>query len=114
MLPLPTEQLVLGVSGRVVFGLLVLAAIVAFTYSMSRRVRVLLAGRPDDRFTQIPLRAWRTFQYAFAQKRMFRDFYAGAFHILIFGGFVVLTVRTLELVVEGLLPGFALLPDSLG
>jgi len=114
MLPLPTEQLVLGVSGRVVFGLLVLAAIVAFTYSMSRRVRVLLAGRPDDRFTQIPLRAWRTFQYAFAQKRMFRDFYAGAFHILIFGGFVVLTVRTLELVVEGLLPGFALLPGRAG
>ena len=45
---------------------------------------------------------------------MFRDFYAGAFHILIFGGFVVLTVRTLELVVEGLIPGFVLLPGMAG
>ena len=114
MLPLPTQGLVLGLPGRVAFGLLVLAAIVAFTYSMSRRVRVPLAGRPDDRFTRIPERVWRTFQYAFAQKRMFRDFYAGAFHILIFSGFVVLTVRTVELVVEGLLPGFALLPGRAG
>ena len=114
MLPLPTERLALGLPGRVVFGLLVLAALVAFAYSISRRVRVLLAGQPDDRFQRIPERVLRTFQYAFAQKRMFRDPYAGVFHILIFSGFVVLTVRTLELVVEGLLPGFVLLPGAAG
>ena len=45
---------------------------------------------------------------------MFRDFYAGFFHILIFGGFVVLTVRSLALVVEGLIPGFVLLPGAAG
>jgi Fe-S oxidoreductase/nitrate reductase gamma subunit len=111
---LPTEGLVLGLPGRVVFSLLVLAAIAAFVYSASRRVRVLLAGRADDRFTRIPERIRRTFEYAFAQKRMFRDFYAGVFHILIFAGFVVLTVRTIELVVAGLVPGFTLLPGSAG
>jgi Fe-S oxidoreductase len=114
MPPLPTQGLVLGLPGRVVFSLLVLAAIAAFVYSASRRVRVLLAGRPDDRFTRIPERIRRTFEYAFAQKRMFRDVYAGVFHILIFGGFVVLTVRTMELVVEGLVPGFTLLPGAAG
>ncbi len=114
MPPLPTEQTVLGLPGRVVFGLLVLAATVIFVYSSSRRVRVLMAGRPDNRFTRIGERIRRTLEYAFAQKRMFRDFYAGAFHILIFGGFVVLTVRTLELVVEGLVPGFTLLPGAAG
>ena len=66
---------------------------------------MLLAGQPDNRFTRIAERIGRTLEYAFAQKRMFRDFYAGVFHILIFGGFVVLTVRTIELVVEGLIPG---------
>ena len=81
---------------------------------MSRRIRVLLAGRPDNRFTRIPERILRTLEYAFAQKRMFRDFYAGVFHILIFSGFVVLTVRTLALVVEGILPGFVLLPGASG
>jgi Fe-S oxidoreductase/nitrate reductase gamma subunit len=114
MPPLPAEHLALGLPGRVVFTLLVLAATAAFVYSASRRVRVLLAGRPDDRFTRIPERIRRTLEYAFAQKRMFRDFYAGVFHILIFAGFVVLTVRTIELVVAGLVPGFTLLPGSAG
>jgi Fe-S oxidoreductase len=114
MLPLPTERTVLGLSGQVVFGLLVLFAIAAFVYSASRRVRVLLAGRPDDRLTRIPTRIRRTLEYAFAQKRMFRDFYAGVFHILIFAGFVVLTVRSIALVVEGLVPGFTLLPGTAG
>jgi len=109
MPPLPTERLILGLSGRTVFGLLVLLAVAVFVYSMSRRIRVLLAGRPDNRFTRIGERILRTLEYAFAQKRMFRDFYAGFFHILIFGGFLVLTVRTIALVVEGLVPHFVLL-----
>ena len=38
----------------------------------------------------------------------------GFFHILIFGGFVVLTVRSIALVVEGSIPGFVLLPGAVG
>jgi Fe-S oxidoreductase/nitrate reductase gamma subunit len=114
MPPLPTERLVLGLPGRVVFGLLVFAALAFFVFSVSRRVRVLMAGRPDNRFTRIAERIGKTLEYAFAQRRMFRDFYAGFFHILIFGGFVVLTVRSLALVVEGLIPGFVLLPGRAG
>jgi Fe-S oxidoreductase/nitrate reductase gamma subunit len=114
MPPIPTERVILGLPGRVVFGLLVLGSIAFFVYSMSRRVRVLLAGRPDDRFTRIWERVVKTLEYAFVQRRMFRDFYAGFFHILIFGGFVVLTVRTIELVVTGLIPGFELLPGAAG
>ncbi len=114
MPPLPTERLILGIPGRAIFALLVLAAVVFFIYSVSRRIRVLLAGQPDNRFTRISERVGRTFQYAFAQRRMFRDPYAGSFHILIFSGFMVLTVRSLELVVEGLIPGFVLLPGMVG
>ena len=54
-MPLPTERLILGISGRLVFGLLVLFAILAFAYSAMRRVRVLLAGAPDNRFTLLPI-----------------------------------------------------------
>jgi Fe-S oxidoreductase/nitrate reductase gamma subunit len=114
MPPLPTERLVLGLPGRAVFGLLVLAAVAVFVYSMSRRVRVLQAGRPDGRFARIPERIGKTLEYAFAQRRMFRDPFAGFFHILIFSGFMVLTVRSLALVVEGLVPGFVLLPGVPG
>ena len=114
MPPLPTERLILGVPGRLLFGLLVLVAAVVFVWSVRRRVRVLMAGAPDNRFTRIPERIRKTLEYAFAQKRMFRDFYAGVFHIFIFGGFVVLTVRVVSLVIEGLVPGFALLPGRAG
>ena len=56
MPPLPTERAILGVPGPVFFGLLVLLAIAAFVYSMSRRVRVLLATSPENRFDRIGAR----------------------------------------------------------
>jgi Fe-S oxidoreductase len=111
---IPTERLILGMPGRLYFGLLILAAIVFFIVSISRRIRVLTAGQADDRFDRIGTRIQKTLQFAFLQKRMFRDFYAGVFHILIFAGFVVLTVRTLALVAEGLIPGFELLRGTPG
>jgi len=97
------------VPGNLLFGLLVLAAVAAFVFSMSRRIRVLLAGAPEPRFDRVGRRIAKTLEYAFAQKRMFRDPYAGVFHILLFAGFLVLTVRTFALVAEGLFPGFILL-----
>ncbi|HEY6066084.1 MAG TPA: hypothetical protein VIY96_07990, partial [Thermoanaerobaculia bacterium] len=77
MPPLPTERALLGLPGTWVFGLLLLFATAAFVYSMSRRVRVLLAGERENRFERIGERMAKTFEYAFAQKRMFRDLYAG-------------------------------------
>jgi Fe-S oxidoreductase/nitrate reductase gamma subunit len=114
VLKLPTERPIFGLPGTVFFGLLVLFALLAFVYSISRRIRVLAAGNPENRFDRIGRRIWRTVEYAFLQRRMFRDPYAGFFHILLFSGFVVLTVRTIALVVEGLVPGFVLLPGRAG
>ncbi|MGH9367508.1 MAG: hypothetical protein ACRD3M_07525, partial [Thermoanaerobaculia bacterium] len=110
MLKLPTERVLFGLPGTVFFGLLILLSIAAFLFSASRRIRVLLAGAPEPRFDRIGLRLGRTLEYAFAQRLMFRDFYAGLFHIFIFGGFVVLLVRTVELVLQGFFPSFVLLP----
>jgi Fe-S oxidoreductase/nitrate reductase gamma subunit len=114
VLKLPTERVLFGLPGTVFLGLVLLVAVVAFVYSVSRRIRVLLAGAPEPRFDRIGLRIRKTLEYAFAQKRMFRDLYAGVFHMLIFSGFVVLTVRTGELVVEGLFPNVVLLPGAAG
>src|ERR1700693_5213432 len=111
---LPTERVILGLSGRLIFGLLLLTAILVFIYSAARRIRLLLALAPEPRFDRIGLRIRKTFEYAFLQKRMFRDLYAGTFHIFLFTGFLVLTVRTIALVVEGLVPGFLLLPGRAG
>ncbi len=114
MPPLPTERTLLGLSGTWFFGFLLLVAVGAFAYSISRRVRVLLATAPENRFDRIGTRIRKTVEYAFLQKRMFRDLYAGTFHIFLFAGFLVLLVRTVALVVEGLVPGFLLLPGRSG
>src|SRR5262249_46276778 len=110
----PTQRLTAGIPGTLLFTLILLFAVVAFVYSASRRVRVLLALAPEPRFDRIGTRIRKTLEYAFLQKRMFRDLYAGIFHIFLFGGFVVLLVRTVSMVLEGLFPGFALLPGRAG
>jgi len=103
----PTEASVFGVPGPLLFALLLLAAIVFFAYTASRRVQLLLlgSGAPDPRFDRPGRRLWNVVEYGLLQRKMFRDPYAGLYHILIFSGFVVLSVRTVSLVLEGLLPG---------
>ena len=110
----PTAQRVLGLPGTVIFGIVLALSIAAFLYSASRRFQALAAGRRENRFDRIPSRIGKTIEYAFLQLRMFRDPYAGTFHILIFAGFVVLAVRTLALVAEGIFPRFEVLPGTAG
>jgi Fe-S oxidoreductase len=90
------------------FWAFVLGSLALFANTMQRRIGALLKGVPDDRFD----RPWERFKglllYAFAQKRMVRDRYAGVYHLMIFWGFCVLALRSLMLIVEGLFPKFHL------
>lgn len=114
LLESPTAQTYFGIPGTLLFGALVAIALLAFLYSASRRFQALAAGKWENRFDRLFTRIGKTVEYAFLQLRMFRDPYAGTFHILLFGGFVVLAVRTTALVIEGLVPGFEVLPGRLG
>jgi Fe-S oxidoreductase len=110
----PTARSYFGVPGTLVFGVLTGLAVLAFLYSSSRRFQALAQGKRENRFDRIGLRIWKTVQYAFFQRRMFREPFVGVFHILLFGGFVVLAVRTSALVVEGFAPGFEVVSGPLG
>ncbi len=68
-----------------------------FFVQISKRWKLLNAATPENRFDRIPERIRRTWEYAFAQKRMRRYWWAGMAHQLIFVGFVVLLLRTLIL-----------------
>ncbi len=46
--------------------------------------------------------------YAIGQKKMFDDPFAGVYHILIFFGFLVVSLRTVTMVLEGLFAGWEL------
>ena len=88
------------------FWAFVIGSLALFANTANTRISALLSGMPDNRFD----RPWERFKglllYAFAQKRMLRDRYAGIFHLLIFWGFCVLALRSLMLIVEGLFPVF--------
>lgn len=90
------------------FWAFVVGSLALFANTLQRRIGALLRGVPEDRFD----RPWERFKglllYAFAQKRMVRDPYAGLYHLLIFWGFCVLALRSLMLIVEGLFPAFHL------
>ncbi|HMM36325.1 MAG TPA: (Fe-S)-binding protein, partial [Thermoanaerobaculia bacterium] len=110
---MPTEASWLGVPGTLVFALVLIGAIAAFAYTDSRRRQLLTIGGPDEVRWDRPLERLKgLFELGIFQKKMWWDGYAGLYHMLIFSGFVVLSVRTLSLVFEGLFPkaGMPFLP----
>jgi Fe-S oxidoreductase len=105
----PVQAAYFGLPGTLVFALLLLAALVFFVYTASRRVQLLtLGGSPENRLDHPFARLWHMVEYGLLQRKMFRDPYAGLYHALIFGGFLVLLLRTSALVFEGLFPGAGL------
>jgi Fe-S oxidoreductase len=72
-----------------------------FAWSAARRTGMLLAAKPEPRFTiegdSLVSRIKATVIYALGQKKMPYYTVAGVAHILIFFGFIVLQIRTLTL-----------------
>ena len=111
----PAQATYFGFSGTLLFALLLLGALTLFTYTASRRIQLLtLGGPPEDRLDHPLARLWHMAEYGLLQRKMFRDPYAGLYHALIFSGFLVLLLRTLMLVFEGLFPvaGLPFLPTG--
>jgi Fe-S oxidoreductase len=103
-----TASSLLGISGVVWFWLLTVVGIGAVVFSLSRRFALLKAGRPESRFDRLGERVKHVLVYALGQKKMFDDPFAGLYHILIFYGFLVVSVRTVTMVLEGLFAGWEL------
>jgi Fe-S oxidoreductase len=80
---------------------LMFAAIAMFTWSASRRWKLLQIGQPTSRLDHLGARLRGTWRYAFRQEKM--DYYnpAGWAHKLIFTGFVLLNIREVILMGRG-------------
>ncbi len=98
----------LGIPGVVWFWIATVVGVGGVVYSLSRRFQVLRLGRSEDRFDRVGERLKRVLIYAIGQKRMFDDPFAGFYHLLIFYGFLVVSLRTVVMVVEGLFGGWEL------
>ena len=97
-----------GISGVVWFWILAIVSIGAVVLSLSRRFQLLRSGRADNRFDRLGERFRHMLVYAFGQKKMFDDLFAGFYHLLIFYGFLVVSLRTVAMVLEGLFAGWEL------
>ncbi len=98
----------LGIPGYVYFWVLAAVGIGGVIWSLSRRFQLLTLGRGENRFDDPVGRLKDVLVYAIGQKKMFQDPFAGFFHILIFYGFLVVSVRTVTMVIEGLFAGWEL------
>ena len=98
----------LGIPGVVWFWIVTVIGVGGVVYSLSRRFQVLRLARGEDRFDRPWERLRNLLVYAIGQKKMFDDPFAGLYHILIFYGFLVVSVRTVTMVLEGLFAGWEL------
>ena len=94
-------------TASVLFLVLVAVASAAFALNVERLVRYLRVGRSVDRSDR-PLRRLRNvLVVALAQSKLLREPVAGLMHAMIFWGFIVLTVGTIELIAQGVYPPFS-------
>ncbi len=91
-----------GYAAIVLMWLIVAAALTVFAITIRSRLTLLLKGQADPRFSQLKRRFRDLINYGFIQKRQPRYLWAGVIHLMIFWGFVVLGLRSLDLVTEGL------------
>lgn len=103
-----TAGALLGLSGTVWFAAGTLAAIAGVVFSLWRKGQVLSRSRRDVSLGSWGKRVWGVLVWAIGQKRMFSEPVAGIMHALIFWGFLVFTVRSVSLVVEGVSGGWEL------
>jgi Fe-S oxidoreductase len=96
----------------VVFSILIpLLGVALFTYIMAIRMAPLVKAAPDNRFDRIPQRIYHVLKIWLGQYRQPRYMVAGVVHIMIFAGFLILSIRSCSLVIIGIsdsfvMPGF--------
>ncbi len=104
----------LGPWGKIVLCGLIAATAAAFFVPIVRRVRIVLAGAPEDRFRDL----WRRFGYAVVkvllQRCTLRDerLFTGLMHVGIFYGALAFDTMTVSHTLEGFFDGFYLFGRS--
>ena len=79
-----------------------IAGLSLFSYIIYKRSLLIRSGEADPRLASIRRRLSDLFTYGIIQKRQPRYLWAGVIHIMIFWGFVVLGLRSIDLVTQGL------------
>ncbi|MCA1787171.1 MAG: electron transfer flavoprotein, partial [Desulfobacteraceae bacterium] len=79
-----------------------------FAYIMARRLAPLVRAAPDYRFDHIGRRIRQLIIIWLGQVKQPRYMLAGVLHMVIFAGFLILSIRSVSLVIIGFSDGFVL------
>ena len=104
----PADVAIAGIPGPKLALAIVIVALALFAYVMSRRIDLLKKAMPDPRLSDIGERVRLMLVYGFGQLRQPRYMVAGVIHILVFAGFMILSIRSLTLLGNGFSAGFPL------
>jgi len=97
----------------IIMAVLIIAAFGFFSYNIYNLIKLLRVGKYEQRFDNIKERIRLVLIYVFGQKRLVKNYtFAGIEHFMIFWGFVIITVGTIELLIGGVIPGFKLIPGK--
>ncbi len=107
----PAEASFLGLPGAFFALLIPVLGVAVFTYIMAKRLAPMVLSAPDDRSGRILERIFAVIKLWLGQYKQPRYRLAGILHILIFAGFIILSLRSISLVLIGVsadftLPGF--------
>ncbi len=98
------------VPGRSLYLTIHILGVACFCYIIAKRLAPLVRGQNDFRFDRPLTRLGNVFKYWFGQWKHPRYKFAGALHILIFAGFILLVLRAFAVLTVGAehfeLPGF--------
>jgi hypothetical protein len=104
----PAKATVFGIP-TVIFSLIIpLVGVGIFTYIIALRLEPMVKASPDPRLNRPADRFFKMIQYAVGQYRHPRYMAAGIIHIIIFAGFVILSLRSITLVMSGLSSSYVL------
>jgi len=88
-------------TAAIILTVVVVVAVAAFAYFLTRRVQYLMLGIPERRFDQPLVRTAGFVSLVFGQKKLFKK-PVGIIHFFIFWGFIVIAFGTLQVIAEGL------------
>ena len=99
---------------QVVFLILSAGAVFIFTKKINELRRNIFLGRPQTLAVD-KKQAWtNVFILALGQKKMFRNIPVALMHLIIYGGFVIINIEVLEIVLDGIFGTHRMFQNSLG
>jgi len=87
---------------NIIFSCILFLAIGFFSYNLSKIIRNIRLGRVKNRFDQPLKRTILLLKVAFGQTKLFARPLSGLLHALVYWGFLVITIGTVEMMVDGI------------